>query len=884
MGSRSPKRNPLSLDASRLRRYNVFHVIGEQVSHYRIIERLGDGGMGEVFKAEDLRLERRVALKFLPPELGRDPVAKERFVQEAKAASALDHRNLCTIHDIDETEDGRLFIAMAFYQGETLAERLAGGPLALEDALEIAEQVAEGLVEAHARGIVHRDVKPANLMITRRGVVKILDFGLAKLAEGPGLTKTGTSLGTPAYMSPEQARGEEVDHRTDLWSLGVVLYEMLAGRRPFRGSSHAETLHAILYDDPPELTSIREGVPPPVRDLVARLLARDPARRAASARETLELVRSARRSQPPGADEATLTWPGAETAGRRRPRRLILWLLAAAVALVALGVGVWQLGSGETSETSDAGSSIATASPSSTVAVLPFANLSPDEENAYFADGMHEDILTHLSKIEGLTVIARTSVLRYRDTEKSVGEIAGELRADSVLEGSVRRSGDQIRISAQLIDPQTEGHLWAETYDRRLDDIFAVQTDIARSVARSLEATLSTAQEERLASRPTESLAAYDLYLKGREAHHRDTETDNREAVRLFRKALELDPKYSLAWAGLADTFTQRASHYGDTEQWSASAVESARRAIALDPQLAEGHTALGNAYDIQGRRQDAHDAYRRALEINPDHWPALAGAGVTYYGMGRIDDSIHTLRRAATLAPNELWPRWLLAHAYKFLELDAAAKEWMEAILVLEPEHVGARLLRPQFAMYEGDFEKAVALCEEIVRDAPEDPLALTGAAGLAYGSRAFDRAAAWARRALEIAPESNIWYFHPARALLGISLLRSGEREEGVGIVREAIAQQESMIELGKEEDYEPFWHLAAMHAALGETDAAVSRFERAYELGFRFPRWSRHDPAFDGLRENPRYREILADIDEHAAAMRQRLIHEERAAGTR
>ena len=552
------------------------------------------------------------------------------------------------------------------------------------------------------------------------------------------------------------------------------------------------------------------------------------------------------------------------------------------MALAALAI--WRLRPGDSSSEAGQRVPVSISDEAPVVAVLPFASLSPDEEDAYFADGVHEDILTHLSRVDGLAVLARTSVLRYRDTERNIRDIAEELGADALLEGSVRRAGDQIRINAQLIDGSSGAHLWAETYDRRLDDIFALQTEIARNVAGSLEATLSSAQEERMAVRPTESLAAYDLYLKGREVYHRYTEADNREAVRLYRKALELDPEYALAWAGLADAFTQRASHYGDTEQWSASAVEAARRAIALDSTLAEGHTALGNAYDIQGRRQDALDAYRRALEINPDHWPALVGAGTTYYSTGRFDDSIRTLRRAAILAPNELGPRWILAHAYKFLGLDEAAKEWMEAILVLEPDHVGARLLRPQFAMYEGDFERAVALCEAIVRDAPEDPWALIGAAGLSYGSRAFDRAAGWARRSLEIAPESTRWYFHPGRALLGVSLLRTGEVEEGVIVLREGIARQERMVELGDEEDYEPFWHLAAMHAALGEDDLALSYFERAYEAGFRFPRWPPVDPAFDGLREDPRYREIMRKVEEHAAAMRQRVVRREREAGIR
>jgi len=870
-------------------------LIGDQISHYRIIERLGSGGMGEVFKAEDTRLDRLVALKFLPPELGRDSAAKARFIQEAKAASALDHDNVCTIFDIGETEEGRLFLAMALYEGESLHERLAEGPLPIDEALGVAEQVARGLIEAHGRGITHRDIKPANLMITRSGIVKIVDFGLAKLAEDPGLTATGVLVGTPAYMSPEQARAEKTDHRTDLWSLGVVLYEMLTGRRPFVGLSNANVFRAILQDEPEPVGSLRGELAPEVERLVDKFLARHSDARCATAKEALELLTSAREQQTLVPELPTQTLVASEIDAQPAPpgRKGLRWILVAAGVVVA-GAAIWRLsmvgepGSGEdearTAVSRAASSATDDALSASTVAVLPFANLSPSEENAYFADGIHEDILIHLSRIKGLTVLARTSVIRYKETEKSVAEIASELGADVVLQGSVRRARDQIRIGVQLIDAETEGHLWADSFDRRLDDVFAVQTEIARSVAASLETTLSPAQEGRLAARPPDSLAAYDLYLRGREAHYDAREDENTEAIRLFREAIEIDPRYSLAWAGLAQSFAQRALLFGDRETWSDSAVQAAHKAIEIDSEIAEGHTALGYALEAAGRPEAALEAFARAVELAPDHWPALSRAGRTHFLIGRFDEAIRLLRRAARQAPTELEPRWYLAHAYKFLVLDAEARRWNDSVLVLEPDHVGAKLLEPQLAIYRGETEMALAAMERLVGEAPDEQYAWVGAGAMAYMARDFERAAEWGARAIELAPESDAWYWHDPRIVRGYALLRLDETEAGVELLEEAAERHESIADLRGQEDPTSPWNLATISAALGDGDAALSYLERAYDLGFRFVRWLPIDPAFDDLRDDPRYEEIMTRMDNHVTAMRERVIEEERASRTR
>lgn len=511
------------------------------------------------------------------------------------------------------------------------------------------------------------------------------------------------------------------------------------------------------------------------------------------------------------------------------------------------------------------------------VAVLPFANMSASEENAYFADGIHEDVLTHLSKVEDLTVLSRTSVLRYRNSEKRPGEIARELGADAVLEGSVRRVGNDVRIVVQLIDPGTEGHIWADTYDRTLDDVFQVQTEVAREVARSLEATLSPEEAERISKRPTESLAAYDLYLRGREALERSEPEENEEAIRLFRAALENDPQFALARAGLARAFVQRI-RFGHPRSWMDSAVAAAQNAIELDPETAEAHWALGTAYEAQRRIHDALEAYREAVRLDPNHYRAVRDIGTVNQFLGRYDESIRWYRRAARLAPNNLAHRHSLAASYEFLGLYEAAKEWLAAVLELTPGSVAARVrlhnisLQQAFFHDDGDVGAVLTETEDLLRDVPGDPYAWTAAAGLAYGAREFERAAAYARESLRIAPDNEFFHWHYTETLLGLSLLMAGDTAEGRRVLRTALEENRRRLEEGAIRAVP--WDVAAIHAALGEADAAVDRLEQAYENGFRHPQWLVIDPAFDGLRDDARFQQILERLEADLVVMRDRV----------
>jgi len=602
---------------------------GQTISHYRVLSEIGRGGMGIVYKAEDIRLHRPVALKFLSQELTRDFDAKQRFIQEARAASSLDHPNICTIYDIDESADGRLFLGMAYYEGEPLNHRLLRGALDPVAAIDIAKQVASGLAKAHEAGIVHRDIKPANLFVTQEGLVKILDFGVAKLVGQVGLTRTDAVLGTLAYMAPEQRHGREADARTDLWSLGIVLCEMLTGQLPFAdvpapgspGSGKSETEKAIRL--------VHGAASSGLERVVLRAIQQDPRNRYQS---TQEFIRDLE------ATSGALKQP-------TRPVRLnrpvtMQAALGALVALLLAGVGLY-LWNRNNEPPAPRDASIPQAQPSAvtsqpprasassnSLAVLPFTNNSSNPEQEYFADGITDELINQLAKLKPLRVIAHTSAFTFKGSKESVKSIAEQLGVEHVLEGSVSRAGDAVRITAQLIDAQDGFTRWSESYNRRLDDIFAIQDDIARSVAAALRVTLGLKEKEgSVMLGGTADIRAYDLYLSarallnsvGRGGADQQIVANSLEQI---QRAIDRDPKFALAWVLNSHAHDEAQNYFPeDVGTHRARADEAAQRAYALEPNLPEAHLELAfkAAARLEWTAAEAEFAEARALGLSDD-------------------------------------------------------------------------------------------------------------------------------------------------------------------------------------------------------------------------------------------------------------------------
>ena len=594
-------------------------MIGQTISHYRITSQLGEGGMGVVYEAEDTNLGRHVALKFLTPAMANDAGLLQRFQREARAASALNHPNICTIHGIEQ-HASQHFIVMELLDGELLAERIRRGPLDLESLLTLGGQIVDALESAHSKGVVHRDLKPANIFVTSRAQAKILDFGIAKIEQQmtPGLSSTvetmrkdqltsaGTTMGTVAYMSPEQARGETTDARTDLFSVGTVLYQMATGLLPFRGDTTALVFDAILNRDPAPVTQVNSSLPPEFGRILDKALEKDRSLRYQSATEfKTDLLRLKRDLD----------------SGRKRA-------------------------AGET----DSGRVEAAKSAERAIAVLYFENGSGAKEDEYLRDGITEDIITELSKIKGLRVFSRPTVLTFRDKPVTPAQISQQLSAAYVLTGTLRRSGSRLRISAQLVDTKTDFPLWSERYDREMQDIFELQDDIARKIAEALRVTLSPQEQADLAAKPTENLQAYDLYLRGRSYARRESRQDLELAREMFESAGAMDPQFALAYAAIANVCALHYYRYGHAQVWMDRAKEAAARAAALQPHLPEADIARAWVFYADGKYDDAVRLARSALDRKPDCEGGYYLLGRALFSTSRFDEILEIAETAVKM------------------------------------------------------------------------------------------------------------------------------------------------------------------------------------------------------------------------------------------
>jgi non-specific serine/threonine protein kinase len=680
-------------------------MIGRQLLHYRIVDRAGSGSMGEVYKAEDDRLKRPVALKMLPEELASDQDRLERFQHEAEVLAQLDHPNIVTIYSVDEAE-GRKFLTMGWVEGQTLEQALSERGFLLEGLFDIAIPLAEAVAAAHDKGITHRDLKPANIMLTAEGTVKVLDFGLARsgltahglASDAQTLTGEGMLVGSLPYMSPEQVRGEPADPRSDVFALGAILYEIATGERPFGGATPSDLISSILRDSPPPVDQLRQELPHHLGRIVRRCLHKDPDRRYESAKGLRNALADLR-------TEAARTQPDVRT-----------------------------------------------------IAVLPFVDMSPERDQGYFCEGVAEEILNALSSLESLCVAARASSFQFRDAPLDLREIGARLGVGAILDGSVRKAGSRLRITAQLINVADGYHLWSERYDRELEDVFAIQDEIAENVVEALKLTLSPQQKESL-KKPTAKIEAYDYYLRGRHLMEEIVESGFQSALGMFEKAVAIDPKYAPAWAGIADSHSWLFAWYGSCGDDLDEADRVSRRAVELAPDSAEARASRGYVLSLRGQHADAAFEFERAIALNPRLFEAYWYYGRDRFGQGDNEHAARLMEKAAAVRPDDYQALLLQAQFYRSLNEPGKAR-----------------------AAAERSLERARRRLELNPREARA--LYLGAGALLLLGRR--DEGLDWAERALALGPDEPTILYN-----VGCSFAVAGETDRALACLEKALAE---------------------------------------------------------------------------------------------
>ena len=769
-------------------------MIGKTISHYKILEKLGEGGMGVVYKAFDTALNRNVALKFLPSHLTKDEPTRKRFIVEAQAASSLDHPNICNIHEINKTPDEQLYICMGYYKGESLRQKIKKGPIPLNEAVNIIFQIAQGLKRAHEEKIIHRDIKPGNILITEKGEVKIVDFGLAKLA-GVHLTQSTSSKGTVAYMCPEQIRGEKVDHRCDIWALGVVFYEMLTGHLPFRGEYPEPMMFSIVNEEPPPLSQYLTDFPESLQLIIDKLLKKDPNERYLNISDMLVDLESLLKES----GLVVIKMRSSITRLLFRKKSYLYGIAAIFIMILLLILAKPYL--------------FPKRSVGNSIAVLPLESITQDAEQEWFTDSMTDALITDLAKVSGLRVISRSSAMKYKGTNKTPPEIAAELGVQYVIEGSIVKMGDQVKISARLINAPNDEYLWAEEYERGFSNILGLQGEIAQAIASKIQVKLTPQEETLLAVSRSVNPEVHELYLKGMYHLRKYTPDGFANGLRYLHQAVEKDPEEPLAHAGLAIGYSIIAHTPSPPPGAMLKSKEEGHKALELDESLGETHLAVAMA-QIYGDwdKEGAEKSYKRALELNPSLAEAYNQYAWYLLLIGKEDEAIKSLKQAQEVDPlTSAYPAWL-GMLYFWLERNDEAIEEALKSLELVPDFPIALMALGSVYAVKGMFEEAIEAHQKV-------------------GAISLD------------------WKW-----CLGQTYALAGRRDDALAVVTELESQPKVWYT----------WGLAEVYTALGDKDEAFYWLNEAYKQRHPYIQWIWRNPSLKPLRNDPRFADLAQRLN--------------------